>query len=295
MIARRYGCAAVRLDATRILVLGGFDGTQALATTEARRQMPFQRKQVLDLATMRFEEGPLMRSKRFACSAVALDSRVLVVGGSDGVVNLATTEVLDLASMRFELAAEMDSPRCACATFVVGACVFIVGGSDGAGGCLDSTLVSDVAELQFKAGPKMTQQRTKCSAVQLDERRALVVGGRDPGLQPLASTEIFDLASMVFSEGPPLRCARYDAAVAVFAGKCLVLGGYGGQTGTSAMYRPLNTTDLLTTDAEHVAPPSLPVQSDDAETESDSDDEGTLASAFPSGLRPRDVFGTSAS
>jgi hypothetical protein len=92
MGSAREGCAAVQLDARRVLVVGGSDEyvsyAGSLDTTE-----------ILDLEAMRFSAGPTMLSKRFGCAVVALGARrVLVAGGGDENAAHRTTEILDVAT-----------------------------------------------------------------------------------------------------------------------------------------------------------------------------------------------------
>jgi spermidine synthase len=92
MSSPRSDCAAVKVDARHVLVIGGQDSAYArLASTE-----------LLDVATMEFEPGPALRTGRYACACVKLEAatgpRIVVVGGSDGT-DLASTEVLSLEAL----------------------------------------------------------------------------------------------------------------------------------------------------------------------------------------------------
>ena len=58
MGAWRSGCTAVRLTSQRLLVLGGFDGSNHLDSTE-----------FLDLKDMCFTKGPRLSTWRSGCAA----------------------------------------------------------------------------------------------------------------------------------------------------------------------------------------------------------------------------------
>jgi hypothetical protein len=75
MLTPRSGCAAVQIDADRVLVVGGVDADdEYLNMTE-----------IFHLSTGTFTPGPDMQSARGHCAAVALDARrILVVGGDNG-------------------------------------------------------------------------------------------------------------------------------------------------------------------------------------------------------------------
>ena len=92
MLSPRCGCAAVVLDAHRVLVIGGGRSGSPLATTE-----------MLDTGMMTFAPGPSMQARRHGCADVLLpgERRVLVVGGYDSSASLTTTEILDIDAMTF--------------------------------------------------------------------------------------------------------------------------------------------------------------------------------------------------
>ena len=53
---------------------------------------------MLDLETMQFEAGPTMQRARFAFAATPLGAdRVLVIGGYENGISLASTEILGAA------------------------------------------------------------------------------------------------------------------------------------------------------------------------------------------------------
>jgi hypothetical protein len=90
MATPRIHCAIVRLDAHRVLVVGGGAGlleTGILETTE-----------ILDFLSNSFSAGPTMLSRRSFSAVVVLDARrVIVAGGVDENGNVQrTTEILDL-------------------------------------------------------------------------------------------------------------------------------------------------------------------------------------------------------
>jgi hypothetical protein len=232
MATARQGCAAVRLDARRVLVVGGTDEynsyARSLNTTE-----------VLDLETMRFSAGPTMLSKRYECSAVALDARrILVVGGCDeSVSTLKTTEILDVATMTFAPGPDMLSARYGCSAVALlenPRRALIVGGCDGTGS-LNTTEVLDLDTMAFSHGPTMRTARWGCAAVLLgggDSRRRclVVIGGSDDDDLEVNTTEVLDLETMEFTEGPVMLAEREGcAAVADDTGdRVFVLGGSTG-------------------------------------------------------------------
>jgi hypothetical protein len=231
MATARMGCAAVRLDARRVLVVGGFDYTITLAG-------PLDTTEILDLETMRFSAGPRMLSRRSYCTAVALDAqRVLVAGGRDenGACR-RTTEILNVATMTFAPAPEMLSEHFGCSAVALEnpRRALIVGGrgpgSDSV--FVNTTEVLHLDTMAFSRGPTMCTARLGCAAVPLgggDSRGScLVIGGSDEGGVKLNTTEVLNLETMEFTEGPTMLTGRTECAVFVAddAGdRVFVLGG----------------------------------------------------------------------
>eukprot|EP00913_Durusdinium_trenchii_P006742 g6338.t1 len=133
MGTRRNACAAVRLDAQRLLIIGGSDDASELDSTE-----------VLDLERMVFSPGPRMGTRRNACAASLIDHhRLLVIGGSDGCSDLESTELLDLM---LGTCPQMSAWRSGCTCAPLGPQqLLVVGGFDGSNH-LDSTELLDLKD-----------------------------------------------------------------------------------------------------------------------------------------------------
>jgi hypothetical protein len=192
LLAKRRGCAAVLIDADRLLVVGGCSGIGRgwLNTTE-----------ILHLSTRTVTPGPTMQSARSNCAAVALDARrILVVGGFDGRSYLSTTEILsldtilDVRTMAFAPGPFMGSARAYLAAVAVDQRhVILVGGYDSASMPLATTKVLDVVSMEFSPGPQMQARRAGFSAARLDTLqgpRIVLVGGQSVIFGPLTATEV---------------------------------------------------------------------------------------------------------
>ena len=196
MLSVRIGCAAIAIDAHRVLVVGG----NACVLKWDVAGVSFNTTEILDLEKLTFTAGPNMHLGRAYCAVVALDARrILVVGGGDvDDDSMETTEVLDLGTMVFTQGPNLLSLRTGCAVVRLDAhrCL-VVGGRDGrdgrdyGGDNLDTTEVLDVATMTFAAGPVMGSARFKCAAVPLDSTHIIVVGGGgvDKGTA-LSTTEV---------------------------------------------------------------------------------------------------------
>lgn len=86
----RFGHAMAKLDDTRILILGGSDGTQVLSSTE-----------ILDTQTGQLSAGPEMPTGLFGSRAVNVGpGKILVIGGSTGMADNdpALSTILEFSS-----------------------------------------------------------------------------------------------------------------------------------------------------------------------------------------------------
>lgn len=161
MAARRSGCAVVRLTERHVMVLGGFDGTSSLASTE-----------ILDLVSMEFTPGPPMHTARRGCAAVLLDQGILIVLGGvqeslDGSVRLNSTDLLDFKSMKFSTGPVMSCKRSASAAVRLDrGRAIVIGGFDG-DAFVETTEIFDVSTMSFQPGPSMRSRRAACAVVTL--------------------------------------------------------------------------------------------------------------------------------
>lgn len=221
LTTQRVSHRAVALWGERVLVLGGWDGRQDLASAE-----------VWDAATQRATPIAAMHAARQQPVAVPLaDGSVLVAGGGgQGRGALASAERFDARTRRFTPLPDMNSARTHhSGVRLKDGRVLLAGGLDARGSALASAELFDPATGRFSATGAMTTPRYKHAAVALADGRVLVLGGSQGGDERglLASTEIWDPANGRFSPGPPLRHARYkfEGAVLAVAGGVLVGGG----------------------------------------------------------------------
>lgn len=218
----RVSHAAVELRDGRVLIAGGWTGTQDTAEAE-----------VFDPATRRFERvRPMAAARQHPVAALLPDGRVLVAGGgAQSALALDSAEVFDPATGAFAAAARMNSPRThhAVARLRDGR-VLIAGGLRARGEPTATAELYDAASGRFEPVGSLSQARYKHAAVTLADGRVMVIGGSagNDEHRMLASTEIFDPASGRFSPGPPLRAARFKIADSVAVrpdGSVVVAGG----------------------------------------------------------------------
>jgi len=209
---KREGCAAVKIDAERALVIGGFDGSNSLNTTE-----------ILNYGTGCFAPGPKMRVARWGCAAVKVnDKQIIVIGGRVGNESLNSTEILDIDTLMFRAGPKLAARRHGCAAVMLSSQrLLVIGGSAG------REFLNTTEELQhdcrlplphfkpssksgptFAEGPRLISKRSFCSATLVRDGQLLVAGG-DDGTKRLHSTEVFKVLNGIgFEPGPDLDGPR---------------------------------------------------------------------------------------
>ncbi len=208
----RAGHAAVTLEDGRVLIVGGWTGTEATPTAE-----------VYDPSLERFIRLADMHEGRQSPSATALrDGRVLILGGT-------TAEVFDPATSRFESLGPFQRRAPILVTLDDGR-VLVTGGDRIRGEVLRTAVIFDPATNGFEPTGDMTVPRHKHGAALLADGRAIIVGGSNARdfRGRYASSEVYDPRTGTFTAGPNLRSARHkirDAVVALPSGAVLVAGG----------------------------------------------------------------------
>jgi hypothetical protein len=242
----RYGATATLLNDGRVLVAGGSNATDSLATAE-----------LFDPAANGggggFVPTGSMGTARLQATATLLNSgSVLIAGGYGQTGELATAELFDPAGNggrgAFTTTWNLTAPRyLATATLLDDGRVLVAGGQIGTAFEASAELFDPAADGgagAFIATGSLAFARTAASAVLLESGKVLIAGG---GLNPLAylsSAELFDPTGNggAGSFGPTggMSHVRYFAvAVRLRSGKVLIAGGNDGAvTATAELYDP---------------------------------------------------------
>lgn len=224
LASQRRECAAVMLDSRRLLVLGGYDGSHFLNTTE-----------ILDVETNKFIAGPRLLSRR-ASPAVAIlkTGHLVVIGGKNASGCLNTSELLDPRSspMAFMAGPSLRVQRAgpAVAPLETGQ-LLIMGGHD-SHRTHNSTEILQVRPrprsspaMEFEPGPPLVTPRSYFAGVMLNAGNVHIIGGHD-GYNYLNTSDVLNLASMEFTTGPCMEQRRFMCtAAALMEGRILVIGG----------------------------------------------------------------------
>mmetsp|Transcript_9016 Transcript_9016/g.23531 ORF Transcript_9016/g.23531 Transcript_9016/m.23531 type:complete len:419 (-) Transcript_9016:89-1345(-) len=170
---------------------------------------------------------PTMLTCRAHASAIAVDGRVFVAGGDDGLgETLDSAEVFDPMAGSWQPLPPMGTPRARLALVALrSGSVCAIGGTNGLHS-LSSAEAYDLETGAWSVVPAMTCQRSALAAVAFDGL-VYVAGGRD-GRRVLTSAEAFDPDVMTWRALPSMSEARHSLALAPLNGRIYALGGYDG-------------------------------------------------------------------
>jgi hypothetical protein len=267
MGTERAAHTATLLQNGKVLIAGGFNNTDVLATAE-----------VFDPATGTFTFTGAMTTPRFSHTATLLASgKVLVTGGSNNLADLAThdsytatllangkvpvtggsdssgdlstAELFDPATGTFTATGAMSEPRSEhTATLLANGKVLLAGGTAG-----NAAEVFDPAAGSFTAaGELIVGGRWGCTATLLSDGKVLIAGGRDSedvfDAFPLNDAELFNPASGTFTVTGGMTQVRYGhTATLLNNGQVTLTGGFNGQPVQSAELFDPTTGSFLPT------------------------------------------------
>jgi hypothetical protein len=192
-------------------------------------------------------QGWMTQARDMAATALLLDGRVLIIGGSGGDpymnVDLASAELFDPKTKRFTATGPMyqTQGRYATATTLLDGRVLVVGGTD-----MSGMTPSTDAELYDPSTGRFSETgRTVVSpwyhtATRLRDGRVLVISGEGLDLGANSATQIYDPATGKFTQGPDMTTVVYpDVALLLTDGRILVVGNRGEPGGDVAeLYDP---------------------------------------------------------
>lgn len=248
MGTERAAHTATLLQNGKVLITGGFNGTEVLATTE-----------LFDPTTGTFTPTGAMTTTRFSHTATLLaNGKVLVTGGSPNLSDLGshdsqpaslltkgrwlamggsgnsddlvTAELFDPATGTFTATGAMSEPRTEhTATLLANGKVLLAGGTAG-----NVAELFDPATGSFTAtGDLVVAGRWGCTATLLKDGTVLIAGGRDSenvfDAFPLNDAELFNPATGTFTATGAMTQFRYEhAAASLNNGQVLLNGGFNG-------------------------------------------------------------------
>jgi Galactose oxidase, central domain/Kelch motif len=231
----RFHHTATLLPDGRVLVAGGEDRTDALASAE-----------LYDLAAGTWSDTASLSTARDSHTATLLpNGMVLVAGGKETDISLASAELYDPATGTWSTTGSLDTGRIwHTATLLLNGKVLVAGGSDAHFVQLVSAELYDPATGTWSPTGSLNIARYDHTATLLPNGMVLVAGG-NPG--DLDSAELYDPATGTWSLTGSLNDGRGDhVAILLPTGMVLVADGTSWDLSTAELYDPAVGTWSLT-------------------------------------------------
>jgi hypothetical protein len=238
--AKRTGFTATELKDGRILIVGGTDGSQSLATAELYDPVTDTVTPTGSLSSIRVDHSATLLS----------DGRVLVMGGRIGWAT-GISELYDPSTGTWSTTEGMSTSRMFHASVLLGnGKVLVVGGASSSTAELyDPTTgswSSTGSMAQVRQGHTLTVLKDSGLVLATGGGRAYFGSGGVPLTEALASAELYDPATGVWTSTGSMAQARREghSATVLGSGKVLVLGGTGASspTNTGELYDPATGT-----------------------------------------------------
>jgi N-acetylneuraminic acid mutarotase len=215
---------AATLQSSRVLILGGANGTSALDSAE-----------IYDPETETWNPTERLVAARYGPTATLLqDGKVLIVAGSDDgdlTSTMGIAELYDPITRLWRGSGHLDTARIShSATRLSNGMVLVAGGYNWPPTSFASAELYDPADEKWTYTGRLRQPRDSHTALLLPNGKVLVAGGYDWSRRArLDSSEIYDPPTGTWSDTANLNTARSSAtATLLLNGKVLVAGGMDG-------------------------------------------------------------------
>jgi hypothetical protein len=233
MNAVRWGPATATLPDGRVLIAGGYNGSQDVATAEVFNPSSGSFSPVGSMATAREEPG----------TAPLPDGRILVAGGFSNTGSVNSTEIFDPKTNAFSPGPTFPEAKYGIATAVVSGGRILFAGGYNDSDYVETASVFDPSSNVFNGVASMPYPAYAPVGASLPQGRALVTGGANDQSGPrdeVSTAVIFDPATNTFSSsgiGNLIHKREEAAAVELADGRVLVAGGWDGDA--------VNTAEVL--------------------------------------------------
>ncbi|HOV19054.1 MAG TPA: IPTL-CTERM sorting domain-containing protein [Ottowia sp.] len=216
--------SATQLPDGRVLVAGGFDGTNALATTR-----------FFDPVAQTWTDGPSLptTARRGHTATLLRNGELLIAGGANEAGAIGTTLTFDVQTGQFTAAGNLVGPRSHhTATLLQDGRVFVMGGDQNGSALSVATLYDPTTRTWKQNTHTLTAGRRNHSATLLPNGHVLVAGGENAA-GALAEAWIWNPANGQWTAGPPLPSgARWGHTATLLPGGRVLIAGGRGAAGT---------------------------------------------------------------
>lgn len=217
----RTGHTATLLSNGKVLVAGGYNGTNWLSSAE-----------IYDPVTGKWTTTASMTvAREFHTATLLTNGQVLVTGGFAGVNHYSSAELYDPVAGTWTATAAMSSGReLHTATLLQSGRVLVAGGRNPSDQAQGDSQIYDPVSGTWSAPISMTTARYWHTATLLPNGKVLAAGGQGVGGTGtiLANAEVFDPVAGTWSATGSLIAGRYTHTATLLAnGKVLAAGGAG--------------------------------------------------------------------
>lgn len=187
---------ATLMNDGRVLVVGGFNGSSSLKTTE-----------IFEPSTHRWRRSSdLLIPRRQHTTTLLADGTVLVAGGANGTLAVNAVEIYFPASSRWVTTGTLTiARRSHTATLLPNGRVLVAGGIEAGGKTLDSAESYDLVKRAWSSAPQgppllgqsfvLVDGRSEHTATLLANGKVLFAGGLGTSNLPLKTTELYEYAT----------------------------------------------------------------------------------------------------
>ncbi len=188
--------------------------------------------------------GPMLSVRQSHTATLLPDGKVLLAGGSDRNVVLASAELFDPATSSFSETGSMTTPRAGHeATLLNNGKVLITGGHGERDNFLASAELYDPVTRRFAPAGEMKIARVSHRATLLKSGTVLITGGLSPDWPQQRLAEIYDPATGAFSPAGAMTVSRADHTATLLANGQVLLSA--GSTGRSINEAVTDTAELF--------------------------------------------------
>ncbi len=188
--------------------------------------------------------GPMIAARQSHTATLLQDGKVLIAGGSNRVVVLASAELFDPVTGSFSDTGSMTTPRGGHeATLLDNGKVLITGGLGERENYLASAELYDSATRRFEPAGEMKIARVSHRATLLANGKVLITGGLSPDWPQQKLAEIYDPATGAFSPAGEMAVPRADHTATLLPDGQVLLGA--GSTGRSINAAVTQTAELF--------------------------------------------------
>lgn len=236
----------------KVWALGGWDPySRDRMQREMTEAKALKSVEIYDTSKGEWSRGPDMVDRRAFHKAGVVGGQLMVVGGFDGVKDLAALDRLDLDRSQWIRGMNMRQPRSGLGVGTVRGRLYVFGGHDGLS-CLGTVESLDPRQGVWREEPELLYHRAYPGSCAAGD--CIFVCGGSSGKQYLNTVEMFDARKPKWRGLPSMNFNRNGAATALAGDTLYTMGGFDGTTEVLSVVEALDMTESFSTATWQVLP-----------------------------------------